>query len=43
MKPLPDPLGRKSRPTMLSSTEDLPELCFQLRYNKSEKQNGNST
>jgi hypothetical protein len=23
----PDPLGRKSRPTMLSKTEDFPELC----------------
>jgi hypothetical protein len=24
---LPDPRGRKSRPTMLSSTDDFPELC----------------
>lgn len=26
---LPEPRGRKSRPTMLSSTEDFPELCRQ--------------
>lgn len=26
IKPLPDPLGRKSRLTMLSNTEDFPEL-----------------
>lgn len=36
----PDPLGRKSRPTMLSNTEDFPELCMswktQLELTKSE-------
>lgn len=29
---LPEPLGRKSFPTMLSSTEDFPELCDQIIY-----------
>jgi hypothetical protein len=29
----PDPLGRKSRPTMLSKTEDFPELCTNFRRN----------
>ena len=24
---IPEPRGRKSRPTMLSSTDDFPELC----------------
>jgi hypothetical protein len=30
---LPEPLGRKSFPTTLSSTEDLPELCTISRKN----------
>lgn len=32
----PDPRGRKSRPTMLSSTEDFPELCTQKIRGKNE-------
>lgn len=27
---LPDPLGKKSLPTILSKTEDFPELCHKL-------------
>lgn len=30
----PDPLGKKSRPTMLSKTEDFPELCSNFKRNK---------
>lgn len=33
LKVKPDPLGRKSRPTMLSKTEDLPELCTCFKRN----------
>lgn len=28
IKKVPDPLGKKSRPTMLSNTDDFPELCI---------------
>ena len=31
IKPKPDPLGRKSRPTMLSNTDDFPELCIHMK------------
>lgn len=36
----PDPLGRKSRPTMLSKTEDFPELCS---ISKESKRNSNTS
>jgi hypothetical protein len=28
---VPDPRGRKSRPTILSSTDDFPELCIFIK------------
>lgn len=33
----PDPLGKKSRPTMLSKTEDFPELCSNFKRYKKRK------
>jgi hypothetical protein len=28
---VPDPRGRKSRPTILSNTDDFPELCIFIK------------